>query len=272
MAFKGGNFKTLIILIVIIVICLIVITISFKQSEVFDNMRSGSMDFFRPVQEKVYRFFNPAVVFFSNIKNYINLSGKITDLEKENADLLSSYTEDINIKIENDALRKLIGLDLRKDVVTVPAKVIGYYDSKWQSEIMLNLGRGDGVIEGMAVVDDKGLVGIVVLSSNSSSQVRLLTDPQSSVGARILSSRDLGVIEGSLDKIVYLNYIKADEEVFKGDIVITSELSDYLPAEVLIGRISKVSSNPANPYKEIVVDPFANFRKLEYVLVIKGMK
>ena len=52
----------------------------------------------------------------------------------------------------------------------------------------------------MAVVNEKGLIGIVILASNNSSEVRLLNDSQSSIGARILSSRKLGLVEGSPDK------------------------------------------------------------------------
>ena len=122
----------------------------------------------------------------------------------------------------------------------------------------------------MAVITEDGLVGVVVLSSNNTSEVRLINDPQSSIGARILSSRKLGIVEGSLDKKIYLNYIAANEEIFKGDILITSEFGEYIPPEILIGRIKKVSMVANNPYKQIEIEPFVDFKKLENVLVIKG--
>jgi rod shape-determining protein MreC len=272
MVFKSGNFKTIIVFVVILVICVIVITVSFKQSEVFDNLKTGALDIFKPVQEGVFRFFNPIAGFFAGIKNYINTAEKIETLQQENAALLNSYSENINLKIENDALRKLLDMEMRKDMDSIPAKVIGYYNNKWQSEILINTGRSSGVLKGMAVVDSRGLVGLVISSANSTSRVRLLDDPQSSIGARILSTRSLGIIEGNLNNTVYLNYIKTDEDVFRGDVLITSELGENMPSEILIGRISRVSINPANPYKEITVDPFADFRKLEYVLVIKGSR
>lgn len=272
MAFKNGNFKNLIVLLVIVVLCVIIITISFKQSNIFQSLRTVSLDFLNPIQEKVYSFFNPLLKFFLSIKNYIDLNQKLELLEKENASLLKDYAENINLKIENNALRKLIGLEIRKDYDTVPAKVIGYYDSKWQSEIIINVGKTSGVYEGMAVVNEKGLIGIIIASAEKSSQVRLLTDPQSSIGARILSSRKLGVVEGGIDKLAYLNYIKISEDVFKGDVLITAGLNDLIPEGILIGRVSKISIIPTSPYKKIVVDLFADFKEVEYVLVIKGLK
>jgi len=52
--------------------------------------------------------------------------------------------------------------------------------------------------------------------------------------------------------------------------LITSEFGEYIPPEILIGRIKKVSIVANNPYKQIEIEPFVDFKKLENVLVIKG--
>ena len=159
-------------------------------------------------------------------------------------------------------------MELRKVYTTIPAKVIGYYENKWQSEVILNVGNNDGVLEGMAVVNEDGLVGMVMVAGNNSCNVRLINDPQSSIGVRILSSRKLGIIQGSQDRKISLDYILREESVFKGDIVITSEYGNF-PAEILVGRVSEVSENADDLYKSIEIEPFVNFKKIEYVLVIK---
>ena len=55
----------------------------------------------------------------------------------------------------------------------------------------------------------------------------------------------------------------------KGDIAITSEFGEYIPSEVLIGRVKRVTEIPGDPYKKIEMDPYVNFWTMEYVLVIK---
>ena len=40
---------------------------------------------------------------------------KLKELEKENAGLRQQYADDISIRVENDALRKLMGLELRSE-------------------------------------------------------------------------------------------------------------------------------------------------------------
>jgi len=37
----------------------------------------------------------------------------------------------------------------------------------------------------------------------------------------------------------------------------------------LIGRVSKVAESIGNPYKVIEIEPFVDFKKIEYVIVIK---
>lgn len=268
MVILNRRFRNFIVLAIIIVLCLVVITVSFRQSDLINNIKVKTVDFFKPIQEKFYSFFSPVTRFINSIRDYINLREKYLNLQRENSELRRGYSENINLKVENNSLRKLLGIELRKDYATIPAKVIGYYESKWQSEVVLNVGRSDGVLEGMGVIDENGLIGVVIIAGNDSCNVRLINDPQSNIGVRILSSRKLGIIQGSQDKKITLNYISIEEPVFKGDIIITSEYGK-LPEEILIGRVSKVTKNMGDPYKAIEIEPFVDFKKIEYVLVIK---
>lgn len=262
------KFRNYVVLAIIIVLCLIIITVSFKESDFINNIKVKTVDFFKPIQDKFHSFTRPFIRFINSIRDYINLRQKYLDLQEENSLLRQKYSEDINIKVENDSLRKLLGVKLREDYETVTARVIGYSESKWQSEIVLNVGKSDGVLEGMGVINEDGLIGVVMLAGNNSCNVRIIDDPQSNIGVRILSSRKIGIIQGSQDRKITLNYISSEESVFKGDIIITSEYGN-LPGEILIGRVSEVSENPSDPYKIIEIEPFADFKKIEYVLIIK---
>jgi len=266
---NNRRFRNIIVLVILISLCLVIITISFRGSDVTERIKARTLDVFEPVQGKISSFFSPITGFFSQVGEYIGLRQKYLDLEEENASLLANYTDSTSIKIENDALRKLLDLDVREDNETVAVKVIGFYGNKWQSEVIINAGTSNGVLEGMGVVGTNGLCGIVISAGNKSSNIRLLSDPQSSLGARILSSRKLGLIEGSQDGTIYLNYISTDEQIYKGDIIVTSEFGQYLPPDILIGRVREVSHISGSPYLEIKIEPFEDFKDLEYLMVIK---
>lgn len=266
---NSRRFRNIIILIVIIFLCLVVITISFRGGGFTGRIKAKTLDIFEPVQERIFSFFNPVTVFFSSIRDYFGLRQKYLELEKENAKLRQKYIDDVSIKVENDALRKLLGLDIRQEHDILVVKVIGFYENSWQSEIIINAGTSGGVQEGMGVMGDSGLVGIIISAGNSSSRVRLISDPQSNLGVRILSSRKLGLIEGSQEGIIYLRYISFEEEIYKGDIIVTSEYGEYLPPDLLIGRVSGIEDVPGDPYREVTIETFEDLRELEYLMVIR---
>jgi rod shape-determining protein MreC len=270
MGFFKKRFRSITVLLIIILLCITVATATYRGSDFISNSKSSVIDFFSPLQERVFMLFMPVLGLVDSIRDYANLREKYNSLEEEVRDLRQGYIENTNLRIENRALREMLDIKVREEFNTQPARVIGYYQSKWQSEIIINTGKMDGVDIGMGVVNQDGLIGTVIFSSDSTSNVSLLNNPGSSIGARVLSSRILGIAEGSEEKKILLNYIPANETVFIGDIILTSELSKYIPPDILIGRVKSVAQEAGNAYKHIEIEPFADFKSLEYVMVIKN--
>ncbi len=269
MVFLNKKFRNIVVFVVIIVLCIIVITVSFRNLDFVNNIKSNILDFFKPVQEKVFTAFSPVIGFFNGIRDYINLRGKYLKLQEENAALRQKYVDNINLQIENSSLRELLKLKERNDYKTIAGKVIGYNQSNWQSEVILNIGKNEGVEEGMGVINESGLLGVVKISGDKSCTVRLLNDPQSNIGCRILTSRILGILEGDSEGHLFLRHIPKDLNIFLGDIIMTSEYSEDIPGGIIIGRIKYVEERMGEAYQEIEVEPFVDFKNLEYVMVIR---
>ncbi len=268
MAHTRKGLKNIIIIGVLVLICLVVITASFRDEKFLRDAREKTLDFFKPLQERVFLITQPVMGFFSVIGEFLSLREELAESRQENARLLRDYAENINLRIENQSLRSLLNIKTRSDYKVKAAKVIGFNESKWQSEALINVGKNEGVLEGMGVMNERGLVGIVIVSAASSSRVRLLNDPQSSIGSRVLSSRNLGMAEGSTDKKVYLNYISKEDTVFKGDVVMTSEYGGFIPPEILIGTVKSEITGANETYRVLEIEPFVDFKKIENVLVI----
>ncbi len=268
MVILNRRFRNFIVIVLIIFLCLVAITATFRQSEIINTLKSKTIDFFKPIQERVFSIFSPVIGFFNYIRDYINLRDKYLELKSENSSLREGYVESVNLRVENDALRKLLDVKLRGSYETITARVIGFSNENWQSEVILNVGISDGASQGMGVMNEDGLIGVITSAGSNSCNVRLINDPRSSIGVRILSSRKLGVLKGNQGGKISLDYIPVGETVLKGDIIITSEYGN-LPGEILVGRVSKVSEDGNSLYEIIEIEPFADFRRLEYVLVIK---
>jgi rod shape-determining protein MreC len=121
---------------------------------------------------------------------------------------------------------------------------------------------------GMPVMNANGLLGQVESVSLESSVVRLITDQNSGVAVMLQSSRTEGILTGSVEGLLYLQYIPLDIPVNVGDVVITSGAGGVYPKGIAIGEVSSVTSKPTDSYQTITIQPVSNVSTYEEVLVI----
>ena len=123
------------------------------------------------------------------------------------------------------------------------------------------------------MVTPSGLAGKVVSVSKHTSQVLLITDPLSGVGALVQDSRVPGVLEGITagSDETRLIHVPKDTQLTKGQVIITSGIGGTFPKGIPIGRIVDVSDEPTGLFKTAMVVPFADLNRLEEVLVISNV-
>jgi rod shape-determining protein MreC len=99
-------------------------------------------------------------------------------------------------------------------------------------------------------------------------------DGQSSVAAIIERTRDNGMVRGNNtltfeDGLCRMINLPLDSDVVEGDRVITSGLDDVFPKGIYIGRVIEVLDEKRDMYKTAIIQPGADFQRLEEVLVIR---
>jgi rod shape-determining protein MreC len=118
----------------------------------------------------------------------------------------------------------------------------------------------------MAVITPEGIVGKVVEVYQDTSQVLLITDRESGVGALFSGSRTHGVIKGMSEPYLLMDYVINEEKVAAGQEILTSGEDQIFPKDLLIGTV--VKSKNGNPFATIDVRPAARLDRLEEVLVL----
>lgn len=206
--------------------------------------------------------------------------------------LWTDYVYLRNVREQNETLRRQIGrlrieeVRLREDAAqarrlqtlfdfrsqfitgTLPAQVIGSSGSRVSRVIYLDKGSGDGVEKDMAVITPNGIVGKVLQAMPTSSQVLLINDQSSGVGAILEHSRLHGVIKGTADGDVVLQYIMEGEPVQVGETVLTSGGDLIFPKGLPIGVVERIDSDAAGVFHNIRLRPAADLNRLEEVLVV----
>jgi len=173
------------------------------------------------------------------------------------------------IFLENERMKALLSLKEREPRYVATARIIARGPDKLLNTAILDKGRNSGLEKGMAVVTPKGLVGKVYSVLNSYSNVLLLEDANFSVAVRLQNSRREGVLSGTGNDYCLLKYIPPEENVEKGDMVITSGIDGIFPAGLPVGVVSKVKKEGIEFCQYIEVQPFQSGEKIEEVIVLK---
>ncbi|MBO2534817.1 MULTISPECIES: rod shape-determining protein MreC [Rummeliibacillus] len=219
----------------------------------------------------------------SYITGFVNNVDELLNTYDENKRLKSRLEEfgtlqaKVNeLKVENDKLKDLVGKkdDLR-NFDPIQANVIARNPDQWEEKLILNEGSMSGIKVNMAVLTSKGLIGKIVQTTPYTSQVELLSTNNTNyrVSAVVANKKSeaFGLIEGFNAKRgeLVLKRIDSSLPVKKGDKVTTSGLGGIFPKGVLIGEVTKVSTDDFGLTKLAYVKPAADFSMLDHVVIAK---
>jgi len=146
------------------------------------------------------------------------------------------------------------------------AQVIGASADPNSHTLFINRGEKDHVRRNFAVITPDGVVGKIVEVFASTSQVLLINDKESGVGALLADTRTHGVVKGNGDSEPHMDYVGNDEKIQLGATVLTSGEDRIFPKDLPIGTIEAAA--PGNPFQSIRVQPAAHLDRLEEVLVL----
>lgn len=202
--------------------------------------------------------------------NYFYLRG----VRAENRDLKQQIEQMRleQVRLSEDAaqahrLQNLLAFKEQFVSKTVAAQVIGSSGSDLSRVVYIDKGENVGIRRDMPVITADGIVGKVLMVYPSVSQVLLINDQSSGVGAILDKSRLQGVLRGGVNGEVMLERVMSDEQVAAGDVVLTSGGDQIFPKGLPVGTVSKVS-NGKDLFLNIKIRPAANLSKLEEVLVL----
>ena len=172
--------------------------------------------------------------------------------------------------LEADRLAALLNFrNAHPETPMLAARVIGASPDSGSLVVNIDRGSRDGIRRDMGVITPDGVVGKILAVYPDISQVLLLGDKESGVGALLAGTRTQGPVKGTGEPLLSLDYISSDEKVAVGEAVLTSGQDRIFPKDLPVGKIVDFATDPKTPFMKIRVKPAAHLDRLEEVLVLQ---
>ena len=248
---KNNKIVNIIISLIVFVILLVIIILSNMNKEKVSFLEYISKNITKPfVNYKTFKE-NEQMADLDGVK-YQELKDKLKEQQKEleQKKLELRQIEILNSKIAE--LTEMLNLKNRyASIEGVVGKVIEESKNNLEEVVTINIGKNQGIKEGMAVVYSGGLYGKVI-------SVQIGTIKQSMI------------LEGNEDKNPKVTRIDDGLKIVKGMEVVTSGESDVLPKGIYIGRVSEVVVPPNKIDTYAKVELPENLKEVKNIMVLKN--
>lgn len=267
------------ILAMLIVGSFVLLTLTYGQGS--NGLQRGVTAVFSPLSTVLDRALKPGRDLINWVDETFDARGKNHDLEDE---LATARKQAVGSKValaENEELRQLLKLDKSGAIPSgyepVSGRVIGLSPTVWFSDVMIDVGSGDGVTDHDPVVNGQGLVGEVTAVTGGVSKVKLLSDHSSVVSVKVVPAGVQGIVKptiGEPDRL-RIQFLNSDKSIHKGESVVTAgwrgeEIESRFPPNIPVGEVTKASLIEQEAQERSIVRPYADLHNLGTVQVLTG--
>ena len=198
------------------------------------------------------------------------------ELRRMIGELKLANDENASLERENASLRQALGFVRRTPGRWLGASVLsrGGGAAARSETLRLDVGSGDGVRVGAAVVVPDGLVGLVTAATPHTAEVTLLTDPTVMVDCEVVvgsaNPPRAVLVGGGRDNRLRLRYLRHFEGCagrVPGAHVVTTGQGGVFPRGLTVGTVRSVDWDEQGLAREGVVDSAVAFDSIGEVFV-----
>ena len=216
-----------------------------------------------------------------SISDYFYMVRLRSNWEAEYNRVVAENMELASVVARNAELEKQLSqfTNMQEEIVTnanmnpLTAQVIAREQGTYFSVFTVNKGSRDGVEPYMAVTISGALVGFTETVYDTSCTVRTIIDSDASIAGMIQSSRDQGIVSGTLGvdgtALCRMYYLPDDSLPRPGDQVVTSGVGFSFPKGIPIGTVRESTRGMEGNKQYVVIEPQADFQHLEYVIILR---
>ncbi|MEA5039051.1 MAG: rod shape-determining protein MreC [Clostridiaceae bacterium] len=175
---------------------------------------------------------------------------------------------------ENADLRAAANIRAKhKDFEMELCNVVSAVGSGFQSSFTIDKGTLSGIESGDCVITEQGLVGYISETGLNYAQVVTVLNMDFTVSATNRRTREVMVAGGDFalagDGLLKASYLKNDDDIQAGDVILTNGAGGNYPKDLIIGTVETFAVEPHGISSYATIKPAVDFDSLSAVLVIK---
>ncbi|HHO76646.1 MAG TPA: rod shape-determining protein MreC [Deltaproteobacteria bacterium] len=199
----------------------------------------------------------------------VNAREENTDLKKRLDEMRVQGMILEELRSENKRFRTMLDFkETHKEFTLYPASLLTQDITLIYKTAVVDKGSRSRFFIDMPIVNPDGVVGKVVGVSFNTSQILLITDPNSAIPALIESTRIKGIVKGTGGESVSLEYVRSSEDIHIGDKVITSGLLGIFPKGLAIGYVRDIRKDEHKIFADILLTPCVDMQRIEGIFGI----
>ncbi len=263
-----SRYRNITVLLLVIFAQLVLLGYQVKSNQDVRLIRVWAVTGVTPVAKVLESVRTSTVNWFGNYFNLHNLADENQQLKKE-VGKLKLQNQYLASELQSaDRAVALGAFQAHTPSKMLPARVIatGTGGSANSRVVFIDRGAGSDAMRGMAVITPDGIVGKVIATYPTASQVLLITDPTFAAGVISQKHRVRGTVRGLGHSTCMVDYIQNEEQVDQGEWFYTSGDDGVFPKGLPVGTVT--ASRPGNPNKQVFLAPSGLQGGLQEVLVV----
>ncbi len=208
----------------------------------------------------------------SEFSEYLNLKERNKNLSEENT-TLKNKLEKLHSFIDSVTVTKITDtLNHNQQYTYINGKIINNVYHKPDNFITINRGTTNGVSTEMAVINNKGVIGITDNVSSNFARVQSILSTNSKINASFKNSDHFGTLiwDGKDYNIVQLTDIPRQANFKIGDSIITGGRSTIFPKGIPIGTVASIPEK-LSATNTINIKLFNDMSNLGHIYIITNL-
>jgi rod shape-determining protein MreC len=173
------------------------------------------------------------------VSSYFFAVSENRKLKKQLADMQALRDANITLKNTNDRYEALLGIRTEPAIRMATARAVSESRGPFSNARLIDAGTRKGIRVGNPVVNEHGLVGRVVGTTNGVSRVLLLTDVASRTPVLIDRSDARAILVGDGGGNPRLDFLRGQGTIQAGDRVLTSGDGGVFPRGLPVGVVAR---------------------------------